>query len=219
MSFENILLAVKHQIATITINRPQKLNALNWQTMLELREAFAQVKDDDAVRGVIVTGAGEKAFVAGADIGELAQKSPLQGKDFALASQEILRGIEHFPKPVIAAVNGFCLGGGNELAMACHMRWASENAKFGQPEVNLGIICGNGGTQRLLRRVPVGMARDLVFSGRSMDADTGRRVSLPIFPPPGPGLPRERPLGRPSAGRWLVTGPLPTTCGGPGSLW
>jgi len=178
MAFENILLEVKKQIATITINRPQKLNALNWQTMRELREAFAQTRDDDAVRGVIVTGAGEKAFVAGADIGELARQTPLQAKDFALASQEILRQIEHFPKPVIAAVNGFCLGGGNELAMACHMRWASENAKFGQPEVNLGIICGNGGTQRLPRLIGKGRAIELVISGNMIDAQEAFRIGL-----------------------------------------
>ena len=178
MAFENILLEVKNRIATITIDRPQKLNALNWQTMCELRDAFAQIKDDEAVRGIIVTGAGEKAFVAGADIGELARQTPLQAKDFSLASQEILRQIEHFPKPVIAAVNGFCLGGGNELAMACHMRWASENAKFGQPEVNLGIICGNGGTQRLPRLIGKGRAIELAISGNMIDAEEAYRIGL-----------------------------------------
>ncbi len=132
MTYGNLLFEAKDKIASITVNRPKVMNALNWQTMQELRDAFAKVKDDASVGGVILTGVGEKCFVAGADITELATKDPVSAKEFSLASQEILHFIEHFPKPVIAAVNGFCLGGGCELAMACHIRVASENVKFGQ---------------------------------------------------------------------------------------
>ncbi len=178
MAYENILFESKEGIAYITLNRPQKLNALNRKTMHELQEAFSACKTDDAVRGVILTGAGEKAFAAGADIEELAQMSPNEARRFAMEMQEILGAIEHFPKPVIAAVNGYCLGGGNELAMACHMRWAAENAKFGQPEVNLGIIPGNGGTQRLPRLVGRGRAIELVISGNFIDAQEAYRIGL-----------------------------------------
>ncbi len=178
MAFENILYDVKDHIAHITLNRPEKLNALNWKTMSELREAFLQAKADSAVKGIILTGAGDKAFAAGADIQELSEMSAYEAKEFALNAQEILGLIEHFPKPVIAAVNGYCLGGGNELAMACHMRWASEKAKFGQPEVNLGIIPGNGGTQRLPRLIGKGRAIELVISGNMIDAQEAYRIGL-----------------------------------------
>ncbi|MBC6950284.1 enoyl-CoA hydratase/isomerase family protein, partial [candidate division KSB1 bacterium] len=127
-NYTNILVEIKNKIAYLTLNRPDKLNALNWKTMQELQHALAAVKDDATVGGVILTGAGEKAFAAGADIGELAQQTPVSAKEFSLQSQEILRFVEHFPKPIIAAVNGFCLGGGSELALACHMRVASEKA-------------------------------------------------------------------------------------------
>jgi len=178
MSHEFVLLERKGKTAYITINRPQALNALNWRTMQELREVFAEIREDAEVAGVILTGAGEKSFVAGADIKELASKDPVGAKEFALASQEILGAIESFPKPVIAAVNGFCLGGGCELAMACHIRVASENAKFGQPEVNLGIMPGNGGTQRLPRLIGKGRALELVLTGNMIDAREAHRIGL-----------------------------------------
>jgi enoyl-CoA hydratase len=178
MPHENLLFEIKDKIAYLTINRPKVLNALNWQTMQEIRGAFANVKDDASVGGVILTGAGEKSFVAGADITELATKDPVGAKEFSITSQEILHFIEHFPKPVIAAVNGYCLGGGCELAMACHLRVASENARFGQPEVNLGIIPGNGGTQRLPRLVGKGRALELILTGNLIDAQEAYRIGL-----------------------------------------
>ncbi|NIR49362.1 hypothetical protein GWO43_12820 [candidate division KSB1 bacterium] len=178
MTYENLLFETKDKIAYVTVNRPKVLNALNWQTMHELQDAFLNVRDDSEVGGVILTGAGEKSFVAGADIKELATKGPVDAKEFSIASQQILHLIEHFPKPVIAAVNGFCLGGGCELALACHMRVASENAKFGQPEVNLGIIPGNGGTQRLPRLVGKGRALELILTGNMIDAQEAYRIGL-----------------------------------------
>ncbi|MEK7727430.1 MAG: enoyl-CoA hydratase-related protein [candidate division KSB1 bacterium] len=176
MSFQNLLFEIKERIAYITLNRPDKLNALNWQTMQELQAALMSVKEDANVGGVILTGAGAKAFAAGADIGELAQQTPVSAKEFSLNSQEILRFIERFPKPIIAAVNGFCLGGGSELALACHMRVASDKAKFGQPEVNLGIMCGNGGSQRLPRLIGKGRAIELLITGNMIDAHEAYRL-------------------------------------------
>ncbi|MFQ5751256.1 MAG: enoyl-CoA hydratase-related protein [bacterium] len=178
MAYENILFKKENKIAYITIDRPKVLNALNWQTMQEIREAFSKIKEDNSVSGVIITGTGEKSFVAGADIKELATKNPVGAKEFSMASQEILHFIEHFPKPILAAVNGYCLGGGCELAMACHIRVASENAKFGQPEVNLGIIPGNGGTQRLSRLVGKGRALELILTGNLIDAREAYRIGL-----------------------------------------
>ena len=178
MSYQNILFEQKDAMAIITINRPQKLNALNQQTIDELAKAFLVIRDDASVKGVILTGAGEKAFAAGADIEELSKMSAIEARDASLNNNHLLSAIEHFPKPVIAAVNGFCLGGGNELAMACHMRWASENAKFGQPEVNLGLICGYGGTQRLARLIGKGRALELVVSGNIIDAQEAYRIGL-----------------------------------------
>lgn len=178
MAYKFILFEVKDHIGYLTINRPDVLNALNWDTMQEIYDAFKKSKDDPKVKGIILTGAGEKAFVAGADIKELAKKKPVDAKEFAYASQEILHFIEHFPKPVIAAVNGFCLGGGCELAMACHMRVASEKAKFGQPEVNLGIIPGNGGTQRLPRLVGKGRALEIILTGNMIEAEEAYRMGL-----------------------------------------
>jgi len=178
MVFEAVNYEVKNNIGYVTLNRPDKLNALNWQTMIEIKAAFERIKNDVSVKGVILTGSGPKAFAAGADIAELAEKSPVQAKQFALESQEILRTIEHSQKPVVAAVNGFCLGGGNELAMACHMRWASEKAKFGQPEVNLGLICGNGGTQRLARLVGKGRAIEILISGKIIGAEEAFQIGL-----------------------------------------
>ncbi len=185
MAFQNILFETKNKIAYMTLNRPDKLNALNWKTMQELHEALSSIRDDLSVVGVILTGAGEKAFAAGADINELAQQSPVGAKEFSKQSQEILRFIEQFPKPIIAAINGFCLGGGCELAMACHMRIASEKAKFGQPEVNLGIICGNGGSQRLPRLVGKGRAIELLVTGNMIDGAEAYRIGLAnkVVPP------------------------------------
>ncbi|MDZ7291506.1 MAG: enoyl-CoA hydratase-related protein [candidate division KSB1 bacterium] len=178
MSFQNLLVEIKNKIAYFTLNRPDKLNALNWQTMQELHQALTAVKDDPNVGGVILTGAGEKAFAAGADIGELAQLTPIGAKTFAEKGQELLNFIEHFPKPIIAAINGFCLGGGNELAMACHIRVASEKAKFGQPEVGLGIICGYGGSQRLPRLIGKGRAIEMLITGNPIDATEAHRIGL-----------------------------------------
>jgi enoyl-CoA hydratase len=165
-------------IATVTINRPDKLNALNAATVREIDRAFRILRDDDAVRGVIVTGAGAKSFVAGADIGELAQMGPLSGIRISRAGQDAFRFIERMPKPVIAAVNGFALGGGLELALACHMRVAAGNARFGLPEVKLGIIPGYGGTIRLPRLVGRGRALELILTGEMIGADEAFRIGL-----------------------------------------
>ena len=178
MSYQNLLFEQKDGIAILTINRPDKLNALNQQTIDELAAAFAVIRSDDSIKGVILTGAGEKAFAAGADIEELSKLSAVEAREASLTNNKVLSTIEHFPKPVMAAVNGFCLGGGNELAMACHLRWAAENAKFGQPEVNLGLICGYGGTQRLARLVGKGRAIELVISGNMIDAPEAHRIGL-----------------------------------------
>src|ERR1700688_308801 len=163
MNYENILLEKKNAIAYVTVNRPKVLNALSLATMEELGAAFLEIKDDSAIRVAILTGSGEKAFVAGADIGELAKQDPVSGKKFAHRGQAVLDLIENLGKPVIACVNGFALGGGCELALACTMRLASENAKLGQPEVKLGILPGYGGTQRLPRLVGTGAGIEVIF--------------------------------------------------------
>ena len=166
MTFENILLEKKNSIAYVTVNRPKVLNALNMATMEELRAAFHDIKNDDGIRVVILTGSGEKAFVAGADISELAMQDAVTGKKYAHRGQSVLNLIENLGKPVIACINGFALGGGCELALACTMRLASDNAKLGQPEVKLGIIPGYGGTQRLPRLVGKGLAMQHCVGGR-----------------------------------------------------
>src|SRR5271165_5486167 len=165
MTFENILLEKKNAIAYVTVNRPKVLNALNMATMEELRAAFHDIKNDAAIRVVIFTGAGEKAFIAGADIGELARQDAVTGKEYTHRGQNVLNLIENLGKPVIACINGFALGGGCEIAMACTMRLASENAKLGQPEVKLGIIPGYGGSQRLPRLVGKGLANEVTAPG------------------------------------------------------
>lgn len=175
---ENVRTENKDGILIITIDRPKVLNALNAQTVGEIGEAFAAAKDDEAVKAVILTGAGEKAFVAGADITELAQCNALTGKTTAEKGQRIFFAIERFPKPVIAAVNGFALGGGCELALACHIRIASENAKLGLPEVTLGIIPGYGGTQRMTRLLGKGKALELILTGDRIDASEAERIGL-----------------------------------------
>lgn len=165
-------------IARLTINRPEKLNALDRQTMAEIDRAVAQAGEDPAVGVLIVTGAGEKAFVAGADIGELASQTPVEGAAFARRGQAILDRLERLGKPSIAAINGYALGGGLELAMACTLRLAAETAKLGQPEVALGIIPGYGGTQRLSRLVGAGRALELLLSGDPIDAREAHRIGL-----------------------------------------
>jgi enoyl-CoA hydratase len=170
MTFENLLLDRDGPVAVLTINRPQVLNALNSQTLLELHQAILDLKHDPSTRAVIITGAGEKSFVAGADINELAEQTPALGKEHALRGQRLFAAIETMGKPVIAAVNGYALGGGCELAMACTLRLASESARFGQPEINLGLLPGYGGTQRLPRLVGKGAALDLLLTGRQIGA-------------------------------------------------
>ena len=165
-------------VATITIDRQDKLNALNAEVVEEIGQAFESVRDDDSVRGVILTGAGEKAFVAGADIGELAKMGPVDGVAISRAGQDVFRAIERFPKPVLAAVGGYALGGGCELAIACHMRIASENARFGLPEVGLGIIPGYGGTIRLARLVGLGRAIELTLTGDMVGAEQAHAIGL-----------------------------------------
>ena len=178
MNFENILLEKKNSIAYVTVNRPKVLNALNMATMEELRAAFHDIKNDSSVRVVIFTGSGEKAFIAGADIGELSRNNAVSAKEYTHRGQSVLNLIENLGKPVIACINGFALGGGCEIAMACTMRLASENAKFGQPEVKLGIIPGYGGTQRLPRLVGKGIAMQLVLAGEMISAQEAHRIGL-----------------------------------------
>ncbi|MFN8580769.1 MAG: enoyl-CoA hydratase-related protein [Gemmatimonadaceae bacterium] len=177
MSYDYLTLAVADRIATITVNRPDKLNALNDATVAELERVIDEVTTRADVGGVIVTGAA-RAFVAGADIGELATQSPAEAKSRAAYGQRVFDKFERCPKPVIAAVNGFALGGGCELAMACHVRIASEAAKFGQPEVKLGIAPGYGGTQRLPRLVGRGQALQLLLTGELIDATEALRIGL-----------------------------------------
>jgi len=178
MNYKNILFEIKNKIAFVTINRPDKLNALNNDTLNELKTCFENIRLNDDVNVVILTGAGEKAFVAGADISELNKLDGTTGKTFAEFGQGVFNQIENLNKPVIAAVNGFALGGGCELAMACHIRLASEKAKFGQPEVNLGIIPGYGGTQRLSRLINTGRAAELILTGDIIDANEAFRIGL-----------------------------------------
>ena len=165
-------------VALVTINRPEKLNALSAAVVLELQDAFERIADDTAMRAAIVTGAGDKAFVAGADINELAALSAVEVREYALRGQRAFRPLETCGKPTVAAVNGFALGGGLELAMACTVRFASENARLGQPEVKLGIIPGYGGTQRLPRLVGRGRALEMLLSGEPVTAEEAHRIGL-----------------------------------------
>ena len=178
MPFQNITLDVSERVATLTVNRPDKLNALNDLTISELGQAIEEIRGRDDVGGVILTGAGNKAFVAGADIAELATQGPIEGRERARRGQHVLRRLETSPKPIIAAINGFALGGGCELAMACHVRIAAENAKFGQPEVKLGIGPGYGGSQRLPRLVGRGRALELILTADMIDAQEAYRIGL-----------------------------------------
>jgi enoyl-CoA hydratase len=178
MAFENVLIERDEATAIVTINRPKVLNALNTPTLDELRRTFLELKQDGEVRVVIVTGAGEKAFVAGADINELAVQTPTGGREHALAGQHVFDLIENMGKPVIAAINGYALGGGCELAMACTLRLAADTAKLGQPEIALGLIPGYAGTQRLSRLVGKGKAMEMILTGTPITAEEAQRIGL-----------------------------------------
>jgi enoyl-CoA hydratase len=178
MNYENLTVDIRGRLARVTVSRPKVLNALNERTVRELHDAFRTLREDPSVGVVILTGSGEKSFVAGADINELAVMSPIGGLASSRLGQAALREIETLGKPVLAAVNGFALGGGLELALACHIRFASENAKLGLPEVGLGIIPGYGGTQRLPRIVGLGRALELIATARVIDAAEAFRIGL-----------------------------------------
>ena len=178
MSYQTLKLEFFNKTAIIFINRPDKLNALNSIVMSELKHCFSELKKNEDVYAVIITGSGEKAFAAGADISELKNLNMIAAKEYAEKGQEVFNLIENINKPVIAAVNGFALGGGCELALACHIRLASENARFGQPEVNLGLIPGYGGTQRLTRLINPGRSMELILTGDIIDAQEAFRLGL-----------------------------------------
>jgi enoyl-CoA hydratase len=178
MGYENILYEKKDGIAYITFNRPKVLNALNRQTIEELRSALLDAREDSKVRVLILTGAGEKSFVAGADISELAKQTPVDGKEFSLYGQSVMHLLETIGKPSICAINGFALGGGCELAMCCSIRLASKTAKLGQPEVKLGILPGYGGSQRLTRLCGKGVAHELCLTGEMISAEEAQRIGL-----------------------------------------
>src|SRR5215207_11626859 len=176
--YKTLLTSLENGIFTVTINRPDKMNALNRDVMANLNEVTAEIEKNPEIRGAIITGAGQKAFVAGADIGEFVGLSNSEGAVLAKTGQDIFFKIENCPKPIIAAVNGFALGGGCELAMACHFRIAAENARFGQPEVSLGLIPGYGGTQRLVQLIGKGRALELLMTGNMIDAQTALQYGL-----------------------------------------
>jgi len=177
-TFANVVYEKKASLAYVTLNRPKVLNALNRRTWEEMRAAFEDARDDAEVRGVILTGAGDKAFIAGADIGELARITAVEAERSSAYGQDVLNLVENLGKPVIAAINGFALGGGCETAMACTIRIAAENARFGQPEVKLGVIPGGGGTQRLPRLIGKGRALQLILSGEMITAQEAYRIGL-----------------------------------------
>lgn len=175
---DKVLLAKNGPVATITINNPKALNALSTEVLQDLDAAVQDVKADDSIYAVIITGAGEKSFVAGADIAEMKDKNVEEAAEYGAFGNKVFRDIETMDKPVIAAINGFALGGGNELAMSCDIRLAADNAVFGQPEVGLGITPGFGGTQRLARIVPVGIAKEIIYGGRNIKADKALEIGL-----------------------------------------
>ncbi|HMB38265.1 MAG TPA: enoyl-CoA hydratase-related protein [Wenzhouxiangellaceae bacterium] len=170
MNYQNLKLEMHGRAAVLTVTRPAKLNALNHRTLVELHRAFEALANDDSVRAIVVTGTGEKAFIAGADISEIRDQTPLDARHFSEHGQQLMRRIETMTKPVIAAINGFCLGGGLELALACHIRYASENARLGLPEIKLGIIPGFGGTQRLTRLIGRSRALEMILTGEPVNA-------------------------------------------------
>lgn len=178
MTYENILFQVTEGIATITFNRPKALNALNADLMNEFACAIYEIADNEDIRVLILTGAGPKSFVAGADITELATYNPLQAKHFTEKGQDTINKLQQLPIPVIAAVNGFALGGGCEIALVCDFIYASENAKFGLPEINLGLIPGFGGTQRLPRLIGMNLAKEMIFTGKIITAEEAQRIGL-----------------------------------------
>lgn len=178
MSYKNLLVEVKDKVAVVTLNRPKAMNALNEETLLELQDVFVDFATNPDAQVAIITGSGEKAFVAGADIAAMQPLTALEARKFAKLGHQLMRHIEACPKPVIAAVNGFALGGGCELALGCDIRIASENARFGQPEVNLGVIPGFGGTQRLARLIGKGRAMELILTGDMVDAAEAYRIGL-----------------------------------------
>lgn len=178
MAYRNLEIGNRAAVRTITVNRPDKLNALNLETLNELTLAFSQAAQDDSVRVVVLTGAGDKAFVAGADISQMNGYSPVQAQGFSRTGQRLMSSIERLGKPVIARIQGFALGGGMELAMCCHLRIASEKAKFGQPEINLGLIPGFGGTQRLLRLAGRGAALELCLTGGTIGAQRAYELGV-----------------------------------------
>jgi enoyl-CoA hydratase len=178
MNFKNLLTRKGDGIGWITINRPEKLNAMNVETIEELKTVFREFGNDPEVKAVVLTGAGEKAFIAGADISEFINLDAEKAREYARGGQDLTMTIENFPKPVIAAINGYALGGGSEFALACHVRLASEKAKLGQPEVKLGIIPGWGGTQRLARLVGKGKAMEMILSGRMVEAGEAGEIGL-----------------------------------------
>lgn len=189
--YQTLLTSLEDQIFTININRPDKLNAINRTVMLELETVMNEVYTSSQIRSVIITGTGIKSFAAGADISEFLDLTVAEGKSLAQKGQDVFMKIENSPKPVVAAVNGFALGGGHELAMACHFRVASENAKFGQPEVNLGLIPGYGGTQRLVQLIGKGRAIELMITGNMIDANTALQLGLVNYV-----VPQEELLGK-----------------------
>jgi enoyl-CoA hydratase len=178
MSYKNLLVEIETRVAVVTLNRPKAMNALNEETLLELQDVFIDFAVNPTVQVIIVTGSGEKAFVAGADIAAMQPLTALEARQFAKLGHQVMHHIEACPKPVIAAVNGFALGGGCELALGCDIRIASENARFGQPEVNLGVIPGFGGTQRLARLIGKGRALELILTGEMIDAAEAYRIGL-----------------------------------------
>ncbi len=184
MEYKNIMFGVEDSVAVVTLNRPEVLNALNEETMKELGSAMSECKQDGTVRVVILTGVGDKAFIAGADINEFVGKSPAMIMDFAELGHNVVRIMETMGKPIVAAVNGYALGGGLEISMACDMRFASDKARFGQPEILLGLIPGMGGTQRLSRLVGIGLARELIMSGEQVTAQRAYEIGLVnrVFP-------------------------------------
>ncbi|MBM7867726.1 crotonase [Heliobacterium gestii] len=205
MDFQHLIYETAGSIAIVTINRPKALNALNRALLLELDQAFAAIADNRSIAAVIVTGAGEKSFVAGADIAEMSAFDLAEARAFSRLGQRAFQRIEELPQPVIAAVNGFALGGGCELAMACDFRIASVNARFGQPEVTLGVIPGFGGTQRLPRLVGQGMAAQLLYTGDMIGSDEALRIGLVNKVVPAESLIEE---AKAIAGRIAGRGPL-----------